>query len=255
MIDGSIHMNEKEKRNMTTDLPTEEIVNAVISAIPTNLPLQEQIDMQLTQAAKYLPEEVAKQLNSHLEYLVTSSIAENALKENELAPDFTLPDALGQQVTLSRLLEQGPVVLVFYRGGWCPYCNMALRAYQKVLSEFKALGATLVAISPMLPDHTLSTVEKQQLTFPVLSDVGNQVARQFGLVFKMDEIGRSLYQQGGADLLKYNGDDSWELPIPGTFLIDQSRKLRLASVDANFFHRLDPSFVIARMKELKGETE
>ena len=107
---------------MTTDLPTEETVNAVISAIPTNLPLQEQIDMQVTQAAKYLPEEVAKQLNSHLEYLVTSSIAENALKENELAPDFTLPDALGQHVTLSRLLEQGPVVLVFYRGGWCPYC-------------------------------------------------------------------------------------------------------------------------------------
>jgi peroxiredoxin len=240
---------------MTTDLLTEKAANAVISAIPTNLPLQEQIDMQVTQGAKYIPEELAKQLNSHLEYLVTSSIAEKALKENELAPDFTLPDALGQHVTLSRLLEQGPVVLVFYRGGWCPFCNMALRSYQKVLSEFKALGATLVAISPMLPDQTLSTVEKQQLTFPVLSDVGNQVARQFGLVFKMDEIGRRLYQQGCVDLLKYNGDDSWELPIPGTFLIDQSRKLCLASVDANYLHRLDPSFVIARMKELKGEAE
>jgi peroxiredoxin len=98
-------------------------------------------------------------------------------------------------------------------------------------------------------------VEKQHLTFPVLSDVGNQVARQFGLVFQLDELGRRLHQLGGADLPDYNGDDSWELPVPGIFLIDQSRKLRLASVDAIPSRRLDPSFVLARMKELKGEAE
>jgi thiol-disulfide isomerase/thioredoxin len=139
---------------MTTDFPTEknanrqEVAKLLPGAIPTDLPLQEQLDRVTQASAKHLPEEMAKLLKSYLEYLVTSGLTENALKENELAPDFALPDATCQRVTLSQLLEQGPVVLVFYRGTWCPYCNLELRAYQKVLPEFKALGQQW---SPSLP--------------------------------------------------------------------------------------------------------
>lgn len=235
---------------MATNIPSGSLANTLTSTIPTDIPLQEQIDRFVALGAEYVPEEMAKQVNSHIEQLIQSGAAEFALKEDEQAPDFTLPDALGQPVTLSQLLTQGPVIIIFYRGVWCPYCNLELRAYQKALPQLQELGATLVAISPQTPDHSLSTMEKQGLAFAVLSDVGNQVAREYRLVFTLDKVARALHAQIGADLPAYNGDDSWELPVTATFLVDQSMTVRLASVDPNFFHRLDPSFVLARLKEL-----
>jgi peroxiredoxin len=242
---------------MTTQNSKEQIANTVLSmSFPSDLPLQKQLDTLKDQVYKLMPEDAAKESQKTLESMVNSGIVEKALKENDLAPDFALPNAVDQLVTLSQLLEQGPVVLIFYRGGWCPFCNLELRAYQKLLPEFQALGATLVAVSPMLPDHSLTTAEKQQLTFPVLSDKGNQVARQFGLVIQMDEQTRKRRARlGGANLPEYNGDDSWEVPIPGTFLIDQSQTIRQAFVDADITHRLEPSVVLARLKELKNETK
>jgi len=112
------------------------------------------------------------------------------------------------------------------------------------LPEIQALGASLVAISPQLPDNSLSTAEKNELQFDVLSDVGNKVARQFGLVFALVDILRPLYKQIGADLTVYNGDESWELPIPGTFVIAQDGTIRLAFVDADYTHRLEPMAII-----------
>lgn len=235
---------------MATNIPSGSLASALTSTISTDIPLQEQIDRFDALGAPYVPEEMAKQVKSHIEHLITSGVSALALKEGEQAPNFTLPDALGQPVTLSQLLTQGPVIIIFYRGQWCPYCNLELRAYQKALTQVQELGATLVAISPQTPDHSLSTMEKQELAFAVLSDVSNQVARQFGLVFTLDEDARALYAQIGADLPAYNGDDTWELPMTGTFLVDQAGTVRLASVDPNFTHRLDPSVVIARLKEL-----
>jgi peroxiredoxin len=243
---------EKERGKMATNIPSGSLAKIIAKTIPTNIPLQEQIDMFLTIGAEYVPEEMERQVNSHIEHLVESRVADFALKENEQAPDFTLPDALGQSVTLSQLLTQGPVVIIFYRGEWCPYCNMELRAYQKALPQLRELGATLVAISPQTPDHSLSTQEVHELTFVVLSDLGSHVAREYGLAYALDELGRALHAQMGADLPAYNGNDSWELPLTGTFLVDQAGTVRLASVDPNFFHRLDPSFVIARLKELRN---
>ena len=108
-----------------------------------------------------------------------------------------------------------------------------------------------MAISPQTPDHSLSMAEKDELTFAVLSDVGNQVARQFGLVFTIDEAVRAAHKQVGVNLPEFNGNDSWELPMAGTFLVDQSGAVRLAFVNPDFTRRLDPSVIIARLKELK----
>jgi len=155
-------------------------------------------------------------------------------------------------VKLSHLLEQGPVVMTFYRGQWCPYCHMMLRAYQQALPQLQAGGATLLAISPQTPHHSRALAEKLELTFAVLSDMGNQMARQFGLVFTLDEAVRGAYKQVGADLPRFNGTDSWELPMAGTFLVDQSGIVRLAFVDPDFTRRLDPSVIFARLEELKG---
>jgi len=145
--------------------------------------------------------------------------------------------------------------MTFYRGQWCPYCHLALRAYQQALPHMQARGASLVAISPQTPDHSRALAEKLELTFALLSDRGNQVARQFGLVFTIDEAVRQAHKQVCADLPAFNGDNSWELPMAGTFLLDQSRTVRLAFVHPDFTRRLDPSVIIAWLNELKGERE
>src|SRR6266700_3895170 len=135
---------------MATNIPAD-----LLSAIPTDIPLQQQIDRFVALGANLVPEEVVKDGMSPIGQLIESGAAEKALKEDEQAPDFTLPDALGQPVTLSQLLTQGPVIIIFYRDEWCPYCNLELRAYQKALPQLQELGATLVAISPQTPDHSL----------------------------------------------------------------------------------------------------
>jgi peroxiredoxin len=145
--------------------------------------------------------------------------------------------------------------MTFYRGQWCPYCHLVLRAYQQALPHMQARGASLVAISPQTPDHSRALAEKLELTFALLSDMGNQVARQFGLVFTIDEAVRGAHKQVCADLPKFNGTESWELPMAGTFLIDQSGTVRLAFVHPDFTRRLDPSVIIARLNELQGERE
>ena len=227
----------------------------MVMTVPTNTPLQQQIDEFIAEGASWLPADLLQDLLSPIGQLINSGAAENALKEGAQAPDFALPDARGTAVTLSHLLTQGPVVMTFYRGQWCPYCHLQLRAYQQALAHMQARGASLVAISPQTPHHSRAMAEKLELTFALLSDMGNQVARQFGLVFTIDEAVRGAHKQVCADLPKFNGNDSWELPMAGTFLIDQSGTVRLAFVHPDFTRRLDPSVVIARLNELKDERE
>ena len=227
----------------------------MVMTVPTNTPLQQQIDEFIAEGASWLPADLLQDLLRPIGQLIHSSAAEHALKEGAQAPDFILPDARGNAVRLSHLLAQGPVVMTFYRGQWCPYCHLALRAYQHALPHLQAKGASLLAISPQTPDHSRALAEKLELTFALLSDRGNQVARQFGLVFTIDEAVRGAHKQVGADLPMFNGDTSWDLPMAGTFLVDQSGIVRLAFVHPDFTRRLDPSVVIARLNELKSERE
>ena len=240
-----------------TVTPFQDQIDAVVRTIAaTTVPLQQQIDAYNAQARSRLPahpdDDLPRQLTSPIAHLIASGAAERALTEGNRAPEFTLPNALGQPVTLSRLLRDGPVVITFYRGAWCPYCNLELHAYQHALPQIEALGATLVAISPQTPDHSLSMVEKRALSFTVLSDVGNVVARRFGLAFSIDAAVRTAHRQVGADLPAFNGDESWELPIAATYIVDQAETVRLAFVDPDFMHRLDPSVVIARLTKMQG---
>ncbi len=223
--------------------------------IPTNTPLQQRIDEFIAEGASWLPADLLQDLLRPIWQLTNSGAAEQALKQGAQAPDFILPDARGNAVRLSHLLAQGPVVMTFYRGQWCPYCHLALRAYQQALPHMQARGASLVAISPQTPDHSRVLAEKLELTFALLSDMGNQVARQFGLVFTIDEAVRAAHKQVGANLPRFNGTDAWELPMAGTFLVDQLGTVRLAFVHADFTRRLDPSVVIAHLNELQGERE
>ena len=196
--------------------------------------------------AGQLPAEVLATFGREIEALARSGIAASGLREGTLAPDFTLPDVHGRAVTLSALLGQGPVVLTFYRGEWCPHCNLQLRAYEAILPQIRELGVSLVAVSPQTPDQSLTTTEQKGLTFPVLSDAGNEVARRYGLVFSLSETLRA----GSADLPAYNGDDSWELPMPGTFVIAPDGTVQLAFVDADWTRRLEPAAILDALRQL-----
>jgi peroxiredoxin len=182
--------------------------------------------------------------------IMASDFGANALREGDTATDFTLPNAKGGETQLSNLLEKGPVVLNFYRGGWCPYCNLEFKALQDVLPKIHELGASLVGVSPELPDNSMDTVRKHQLQFEVMSDVGNKVARQYGIVMEVPPIMQTLYVQWGLDVPKANGDDSWELPIPATYVINSDGRIALAYVNKNYTERLEPAEIITALKSL-----
>ena len=182
--------------------------------------------------------------------LAAAGIAKHALRAGDPVPDFRLPDARGCQVRFRDLLAKGPVVVSFYRGGWCPYCNLELRALQNALPEIKQLGAQLVAISPQTPDESLSTAEKNELEFAVLSDIGSATAKAYGIAFDLTEELRPIYSRLGHALPDKNGDDSWILPIPATYVIDKDGIVALAFVDVDYRNRLEPSEIVAALKTL-----
>jgi peroxiredoxin len=188
--------------------------------------------------------EVVSTMEAATRRLAESGFALRALGRGQRIPDFELPDATGRTVRSADLLAKGPLVLSFYRGHWCPYCNLELKALQRRLPEIRAKGATLVGISPQTPDQSLSTQQKNELEFPVLSDRGNQVARRFGLAFKLDASLEPIYRGFGVDLQAHNGDDSKELPVPATYVIAADGTVVDVYVDVDYRRRLDPDVIL-----------
>jgi len=184
--------------------------------------------------------------------LVKSGIAQKAVKEGDRIPSFGLEDAHGKIVSSGELLEKGPLVISFYRGGWCSFCSLELRALQKHHSQIITHGGTLVAISPQLPDHSLQTVEKNHLEFHVLSDTNNIIAKSFGLVYELMKELANLYRLAfDLDLTKVNGTDKFELPIPATYVVDRTGVIKYAYIDADYTKRMEPADIIETLKTLQ----
>ena len=201
-----------------------------------------------------VPPEIREAMaRADMELATSGGIAGRALKAGDHAVDFRLPEARGGFVRLRDLLPKGPVVLSFYRGGWCPYCNLELRALQKALPGINRLGAMLVAVSPQTPDESLSTAEKNELAFAVLSDVGSATARAYGIAFDLAEELRPIYARFGHALPEKNGDESWLLPIPATYVIDRDGTIALAFLDVDYRNRLEPAEILAALEALTRE--
>lgn len=198
------------------------------------------------------PEGRAALYEAKIEELRASFAQDKAIGVGDQAPGFDLPGINGSRVVVGDLLRQGPVVLTFYRGGWCPYCNLQLRAYQAALPHIAALGASLVAVSPQLPDNSLDTVEKNALTFDVLSDVGNAVARSYGLVYAPPAELREALRSNDKALSRINGDDSWELPVPATYVIGNDGRILLASLHVDYRTRLEPEAILAALRAARS---
>ena len=172
------------------------------------------------------------------------------LEVGDTAPMFSLPSATGEQVTLKDRLNEGPVILNFYRGGWCPYCNLELRAYQEILEDIRAAGASLIAISPQSPDDSLTTTEKEDLSFDVLSDHGCEVAHKYGIAFEQGGRWRTFLEQVDHALPQFNAADDWVIPLPATFVIGSDGKVKLTFFDMDYRKRLDPAETLELLKTL-----
>ena len=183
-----------------------------------------------------LPEEALAVFDNDAADLQKSHSSILKLQKGDKAPDFSLSNAVGNTVKLSELLSKGKVVLTFYRGTWCPYCNLQLAYYQESLQQIHNLGAQLVAISPQTPDESLNFKEKNSLGFEVLSDNGNIVARQYTTVFKNGDDPVNKMTELGFDFDGHYPDDSRELPIPAVFVIEQD-----ATITVSYTHLTLPT--------------
>ncbi|RYY20387.1 MAG: AhpC/TSA family protein [Cytophagaceae bacterium] len=200
--------------------------------------------------ASVLPAAATRTIDGGIAAAEASGLASQALSAGQPAPDFTLPAAGGTPVALAHLRQKGPVVLFFYRGNWCPYCNVQLRAYQEILPELARYEATLVAISPQTPDFTSLTASEKALTFPVLSDAGNAVARQYGLAYGVGTGVADTLRSVGINLSAFNGTSDDELPFTATFIIGSDGVIAWSWVEANFKHRADPAAILAALAQL-----
>ncbi|WP_220764468.1 peroxiredoxin-like family protein [Flavobacterium sp. UMI-01] len=215
----------------------------------TTMSLQETLNNAKSAWEAKAPLEVQEIYAEGINDVIHQNVILNAKKNGDMASNFVLTNATGNPVELHDYLKKGPVVLTWYRGGWCPYCNMTLHYLQTILSDIQLKGANLLALTPELPDKSISTAEKHQLQFEVLSDVGNQVAKQYGIVFKLtDEVANSY--QKGFDLHGYNGDETNELPLAATYVIDQNGIIIYTFLDAEYRNRAEGSDILAALDSI-----
>lgn len=180
--------------------------------------------------------------------LIASGAAGKALKAGDVAPSFSLHAPDGTLISSRDLLADGPLIVSFYRGVWCPYCNMELQALQEALPAFRAAGASLVAISPQTRANSRKSVRQNELDFPILSDHGNEVAAQFGLRYALPDYLVALYASLKNDLPAFNGEPSWTLPMPGRFVIGQDEVIRYAEVNPDYTRRPEPLDMLSAVR-------
>lgn len=203
-------------------------------------------------AAEHLPPHVRAVFDRSVQGFVDEGIPSGVIQAGQTLEDFTLDDATGTSVSLARIVADGPAVIVFYRGGWCPYCNIALRTYQKeLLPELDAFGATLVAISPQSPDESLSTAQKAELEFTVLSDPGSWLAERIGIAFQQADDVLAAQRALGLDIALANTEGSTRLPRPTALVVDQDRTVRFVDVRPDYTDRTEVADIVAALAGLR----
>lgn len=240
-------VNGKEVERKYGITKKEKIMSFIGSSF--NDSLQEKMDKKRSKSK--IPQKDRMTMLEATEELRKSGIIDKAKKKGDHYIDFTLPNINGKNKKLSDLLENGPVVLTFYRGGWCPYCNIQLKAYQEKLNEFKQAGGQLVAVSPETMESANTTVNKNEIEFEILTDGLNKVARKYGLVFKLPDNLKEVYLRFGLDLEKNQGNDSWELPIPATYVINRKGKIIYSFLNVDYVKRAEPEDIISALKTLR----
>lgn len=213
-------------------------------------PVEAQLRAKAEESARKAPPAIAEVSRRGIEEVAASGILKTALNVGDTCPAFALGDARGTQVSSAALLARGPMVVVFYRGAWCPYCNLYLHAWQAYLPKLAERGATLVAISGEPPDRTAAVVQKTEATFAVLSDPGYRVSRRFGVVYQVTQGVDEAMKGWGVDMKSYYGTGKAELPLSATYLVDRDGKIVYAFLDADYKKRAEPRDVLAALDRL-----
>ncbi len=239
--------NGKEVKRVFGITKEDKIISFTKSSFPDSL--QEELDNR--RGASKAPKAIKMTMKQAEEKLRESGIIDKAKKKGDDYIDFELPNVHGKKIKLSDKLKNGPIVLTFYRGGWCPYCNMQLKAYQENLDKFEKAGGQLIAVSPESMDSATTTVKKHELKFEILSDNLNKEARKYGLVFKVGKDLKEVYLKFGLDLAKNQGNDSWEIPIPATYIINKDGKIVYSFLNVDYVQRAEPSEIIDILNGLK----
>lgn len=220
--------------------------------MPTPEPLQPTLDRFKADWEARVGETIAADIAGDIDALRDSGILDRAARPGDLWPAASLTDARGRPFDLAALVAKQPLVVTFYRGGWCPYCNLELRAYQQRLTDIAAAGAALVAITPEQPDHSLTTSEKNDLAFPVLTDPGSALASALGIRFTLSDRVRPFYEKAGHALPERNGDGVWALPIPATFVVARGGRIAAVFIDPDYRRRTDPADALAALRALSA---
>jgi peroxiredoxin len=209
-----------------------------------HITLKAALDERRELMQKYVPAEIQAISRRAVEELRASGIAERILPVGVAAPSFELPGQDEKPVSSATLLQAGPLIVIFYRGRWCPFCVGTLEAWNQLLPQVRQAGASLVGISPQTVHQSYLMHEQHKLSFPLLSDIGNTVVRQFGLVYRVPAYQQEIYARTFTNLPFSNGDSSWELPLPAAYVIAQDGLVRYASADPDYTIRAEPAEVL-----------
>jgi peroxiredoxin len=212
------------------------------SAGPSTASLRDQLLEIRANIAQYVPAE--KQAINERAIDQLRANGPKPLPAGAIAPNFNLPDQHGKLISSADLLAKGKLIVIFFRGRWCPFCVTTLEAWQSHLPQIENAGASLVAISPMLPRHSSFIADQHKLRFPVLSDSGNQVAERFGVAYTVNDEQRALMKSVFINLPQQNGDETWQLPVPAAFVISQDGTILHTAAEPDYRTRAEPSEII-----------
>jgi peroxiredoxin len=214
---------------------------------------QQSLDQYMEQSARekspFSPDDIAVMEKAGKD--LAASMPAPGIRVGEKAPEFVLNNALGKSVSLNEQLKQGPVVLVFYRGAWCPFCNMHLHVLQQSLPEFRKYGARLITITPQTPDKSIEQFKQKGYPFEVLSDLDSKVMKDYRLYYELPDDLVAVYKKHGLDIEAFNGKNRNVLPIPGSFVIDANGVVQAMHADADYKKRMEPSAIIDALKKMQ----
>ncbi|MDZ7805285.1 peroxiredoxin-like family protein [Thiohalophilus sp.] len=221
-------------------------------SVPSYEQAREQFEAERRQTSngpKLSPED--RQIMQQAGEDLAASMPDPGLEVGKKAPDFALPNAFGKSVSLYKQLENGPVVLVFYRGAWCPYCNLQLHTLRESLPAIEGEGAQLITVTPQKPDKSLEQVKKDDYPFEILSDLDSSAMKAYNLYFEVPIELVDVYRRNfGLDLADYNGDGRYVLPVPATYIIDREGIIRAGAADVDYKERMEPAAIVEALKRL-----
>lgn len=211
-------------------------------------PLREILAARKEKIAQYVPATTLEVHARVVAELKSRGLAARSLAMGAQVPAFTLPDHNGKPVDSTDLLTRGRLVLCFFRGRWDPFCCGQMEAMNRIVDEIDRRGASIAAISPQTVKQAFFMADQHRLRFPLLSDAGNQVAREFGLVYRVPPEQESIYRRAFINLPFTNGDQSWELPIPATYVIEQDRTVLFTSANEDYTERAELAEILSHLQ-------